>query len=60
MKKYIIPALQVADINNDALLVGSLNDEKGNGVQLAKRRARGRHNYDDVEAYDFEEEGEDF
>lgn len=59
MKKYIIPALQVADINNESLLVGSLKDEVGNGVQLAKRRARGRHNYDDVEAYNFDEEDED-
>lgn len=61
MKKYIIPAINVAEIVNDSLLTGSLNDEVGNGVQLAKRRTQRLSSksksasYDDDEyEYDFE------
>lgn len=61
MKKYIIPAINVAEIVNDSLLTGSLNDEVGNGVQLAKRRQRlsskskaAYYDNDDEYEYDFE------
>lgn len=59
MKKYIIPAINVAEIVNDSLLTGSLNDEVGNGVQLAKRRTQrlsSRSNYvgNDDDEYEFD------
>ena len=62
MKKYIIPALRVADIQNETILVYSLGVDPGQHTTTmdARRRAhRGRQNYDDVDIY-YEEEDEDF
>lgn len=64
MKKYIIPAVRVADINNNTLLTGSIDYDPSNsfgdeGKVGARRRGRGRQNYDDIDIY-YEEEDEDF
>ena len=64
MKKYIIPALHVADIENEVLLVNSLYDKEGYGESgyeggYAHRRGRRKQN-DDEFYYEDDIDEEDF
>jgi len=36
MKKYIEPSIKIFEVENSEMLIGSINNEKGNGAQLSK------------------------